>query len=329
MQITFFFRKPTPSYQSIEKLFSSVIGHLPAGSVKKHFAPYPSNGLLKRILIGFSAFKNQGQINHITGDIHFIALFLKKKKTILTIHDIGSIKSGNFIKRFIIKLFWFGLPMKLVKYITVISEFTKLELINNFKINPNKLIVINNCIPDIYQYSPKSDIAGKPRILQIGTKSNKNLDRLIMAIENLDCKLIIVGKLSVKQLNNLKQSKIDYESYFNIPEEKMLDLFIECDMLAYISTYEGFGMPVIEANAVGRPVLASNIEPVNSVAHNAALLVNPYQIDKIRDGILKVLSDKVFVEELVKNGLENASNYRSAKIAKEYMAVYQKILESK
>lgn len=329
MQVTFFFRKPSPSYQSIEKLFSSVIEQLPQNSVKKHFAPYHSKGFIKRILIGFDARKNQGQINHITGDIHFVAMFLKKKKTILTIHDIGSMKSGNYLKRIIIRLFWFGLPMKFVEYITVISEFTKLELLNNFNLNPNKLIVINNCIPDIYQYSPKLNVAQKPKILQIGTKSNKNLERLIMAIENIDCKLIIIGKLNANQLNNLEQSKIDFENYFNIPEEKMLDLFIECDMLAYISTYEGFGMPVIEANAVGRPVLASNIEPINSVAGNAALLVNPYNIEEIKKGVLTLLNDNKLVNGLVKNGLWNASKYRSAEIAKEYMAVYQKILEIK
>jgi len=329
MQITFFFRKSSPSYHSIEKLFSAVIKNLPTEQIIQHFSPYQSKGLLRRLLIGLNARKFQGEINHITGDIHFIALFLKKNKTILTIHDIGIIKQGNFLKRFIIKFFWFSLPIKLVKYVTVISEFTKREILSNFNVKEEKIIVINNCIPDTYKYFPKIGLSKKPIILQIGTKENKNIDRIIQAIENINCKLIIVGKLNELQLSNLKQYNIDYENHFNISEQAMSNLFIKCDILAYVSTYEGFGVPVVEANAVGRPVLASAIEPIKSIAGNAALMINPYQVEEIRNGIIKLLTDKPLYTTLIANGLENAVKYRSEIIAKEYMAVYQKLMESK
>jgi len=329
MQITFFFRKSSPSYHSIEKLFSAIISNLPTKQVIQHFSPYQSKGLLRRLLIGLDARKFQGEINHITGDIHFIALFLKKNKTILTIHDIGIIKQGNLLKRFIIKFFWFSLPIKQVKYVTVISEFTKREILSNFNVKEEKIIVINNCIPDTYKYFPKIGLSKKPHILQIGTKENKNIVRLIQAIENIDCNLIIVGKINELQLSSLKQYNIDYENHFNISEQAMSDLFIKCDILAYISTYEGFGVPVVEANAVGRAVLASAIEPIKSVAGNAALMVDPYQVEEIRTGIIKLLTDKTLCASLIENGLENARRYRSEIIAKEYMDVYQKLMESK
>ncbi len=329
MQITFFFRKPSPSYHSIEKLFSAIIEDLPLGLAIQHFSPYQSKGLWKRILIGLDAQKFQGTINHITGDIHFIALFLPKKKTILTIHDIGIIKQGNFLKRFIIKLLWFKIPIWRVKMVTVISEFTKQELIKHLNINQAKITVIHNCIPNIYQFSPENEPEEKPVILQIGTKENKNLERLVKAIENMECKLIIVGILSDSQIDTLKTYKIDYENHFNISAKGMLSLYKKCDLLAYISTYEGFGMPVVEANAVGRPVLASNVEPMKSVAANAALLVDPYNVQEIRNQIKKLLTDKHLRDDLIKNGLENAKKYRSAEIAKEYLTIYQKMLERK
>lgn len=329
MQIAFFFRKPSPDYHSIEKLFFSVMEHLPEGSFKKHTAPFASKGLWKRILIGLNARKLQSDINHITGDIHFIAMFLKKKKTILTIHDIGHIKKGNIIKRKVLKYLWFTLPIKCVKLVTVISEFTKQELVEYIKIKEDKIIVINNCIPDIYKFNCFNFIVQKPVILQIGTKSNKNLERLVVAIEGLDCKLIIVGKLSENQLKLLHESKIDFKNHFNIPENEMLQLFINCNLLAYVSTYEGFGMPLIEANAVGRPVLASDIEPIKSVAADAALLVNPYNTGEIKEGINKLLNDKDLCQRLIESGLKNAAKYTAESVSKQYLAVYQKMMAEK
>jgi len=327
MRITYFFRKPSPNYHSIEKLFEAIIGNFASEMVYKHQATHISKGFINRVLIGLSARKNQGDINHITGDIHFIALFLAKNKSILTIHDIGIIKLGNFLKRYIIKLFWFSLPIKCVKYVTTISEFTKQELMSSFNIQDEKITVINNCIPDIYKYTPKTKTNSKPIILQIGTKANKNLENLIFSIEDIDCKLVIIGELSINQLEILKQHQIDFENHFNIEEEQMLQHFINCDILAYISTYEGFGMPVIEANAVGRPVLASDIEPIKTVASNAALLVNPNNVIEIRDGINKLLSNKELCSQLIENGLENAKKYLSTEISKQYMSLYKKMIE--
>jgi glycosyltransferase involved in cell wall biosynthesis len=97
-------------------------------------------------------------------------------------------------------------------------------------------------------------------------------------------------------------------------------------LLAYVSIYEGFGMPLIEANAVGRPVLASDIEPIKSVAANAALLVNPYNTGEIREGIVRLLNDKDLCHRLIENGLKNAAKYTAESVSKQYLAVYQKMM---
>jgi glycosyltransferase involved in cell wall biosynthesis len=325
MQITYFFRKPSPVYHSIEKLFSTIIQNLTKSNVNTHFAKYSSKGLINRILIAWDAKKNQGEINHITGDIHFIALLLKRNRTILTIHDLGSIKTGNCIRRFIIKFFWFDIPVKLVRKVTLISEFTRNELLAKCKVNADKVIVIPNCYNDIYKFEGVMAKNAKPFILQIGTKPNKNLDRLIFALKGIECKLLIVGKLIENQLGLLKENNIDYNSYLNLSQNEMLELYKHCDFLTYISTYEGFGLPVIEANAVGRPVLASNLEPIKTVAGNAALLINPYDIMDIRNGIIKLIEDYDFCQELIENGIKNAEKYHPQKIAKMYMDVYESI----
>jgi glycosyltransferase involved in cell wall biosynthesis len=325
MRISYFFRKKSSVYHSIENLFHAIIDKVEGYETIKHEAIWESKGFFNRFKIGLKFRKQQADINHITGDIHFVALFLKKKKTILTIHDIGSAKYGSTIKRSLIKFFWFSLPLRRVKFVTVISEFTKQELLKNFKIKQNKVFVINNCISDDYKYFPKDSLSLKPVILQIGTKANKNLGRVINALEGVDCKLLIIGKLSDSQTALLKLKNIDYESFYNLSKEEVLKKYIESDILLFASTYEGFGMPIIEANAVGRPVITSSLEPMKSVAADSALLVNPFSEEEIKDAILKLLNDEKLRSELIEKGLENAKKYRAEYIAKQYMEVYDKI----
>lgn len=327
MRISYFFRKQSPVYHSIENLFHAIIDKVEGYETIIHEAKWLSNGIFNRLKIGFNFRQRQSDINHITGDIHFIAPFLKKRKTILTIHDIGSSKYGNFLKRSIIRFFWFSLPLRSVRYITVISEFTKQELLKNFKIKASKVFVINNCIPDEYKYLPKKELSEKPVILHIGTKANKNLGRVINVLKDINCQLIIIGKLSDSQLTLLKEKAIDYKNYYSLAKEEMFQKYVESDILLFVSTYEGFGMPIIEANAVGRPVITSSIEPMKcvGVGGDAALHVNPFSEEDIKNGVIRLLSDEDLREELVKKGIENAKKYRAEYIAKQYMEVYDKI----
>ncbi len=329
MNLSLFYRHPAPEYHSIEQLFDTISNNYPdLVKVKKVYAQHKSKGFINRVLIGIHARKNQSDINHITGDIHFIAPFLKKDKTILTIHDIGSIKLGNFLKKWILKLFWFTIPAKSVAYVTVISEFTKNELLDYIKIDPAKVVVIPNCISSIYQYTDKEFSTKKPVILQIGTKENKNLFRLIKAIKVISCKLVIVGKLNEGQTIFLHENNIDFENYFNIDENKLLGLYNESDIVSFISTYEGFGLPILEANAVGRVVLSSNIEPMNTVASDAAYKVNPFNVDEIKKGIQTLINDNDLRKKLILSGRENVKKYKPQQIAIQYYNLYNKVSQN-
>jgi glycosyltransferase involved in cell wall biosynthesis len=150
-----------------------------------------------------------------------------------------------------------------------------------------------------------------------------------MAIKQIDCKLLIVGKLIGEQIELLKENQTDFENYVNLSESTMFELYQRCDILMYVSSYEGFGMPVIEANVVGRPVIASNIEPINSVAGNAALLVDPYNTDEIKKAISFLLQDMDYCRQLVENGFENAKKYHPALIARKYMDIYEEMVREK
>jgi len=326
MKVTYFFRKQSPQFHSIEELFFNIQKNLHENiDYKNYFAKYKSKGFFRRLIISFQSAFNQTDINHITGDIHFVSYFLKKKKTILTIHDIAPIKRGNVLKRKIIKLFWFTLAIKRVNYITVISEFTKNELLEHLKINPQKIVVIPNCVSSEIKFSEKEFNTNCPTILQIGTKENKNIIRLAAALININCKLIIIGKVNTEQKIILNKCNIQYENFYNIDYMQIIKFYESCDIVSCVSTYEGFGVPILEANATGRVIITSNLSPMQEVANNSALLVNPYNTDEIRNGILELINNSELRKNLISNGLENIKKYQANEIAKLYANLYNKI----
>lgn len=85
-------------------------------------------------------------------------------------------------------------------------------------------------------------------------------------------------------------------------------------------------MPIIEAQAIGRPVVTSNLSPMCDIAKNSALLVDPYDVSSIRAGIERVITDSSFRSTLVQRGLENASRFSAPQITEQYLALYHNLL---
>ena len=166
--------------------------------------------------------RERGEVNHITGDIHYAAL-ATGKRTVLTVHDAYSLLKGNRFKRLLFKLLWFWLPALIVKRITTISVKSKKELIRIAPFARKKITVIPNPYnPKLLEGDPLLEKGlitntAKPIVLHLGTKANKNLERTIRAMEGLPYKLYIIGQLTEEQANRLAKHKIDFRSYFNLP----------------------------------------------------------------------------------------------------------------
>lgn len=327
MRVVFFQRKPRPNKNfSLEILFDQIRENLSKDiNWKIEIAKYYSNGLFKRVYIAIEAIFKQGDVNHVTGDIGFVALFLKKRKTILTILDTGILNQSSLITRKIIQLIWVQLPIKRVAYVTTISNASKKELLKYVNVDEKKVRVIYIPVSKGMEFSLKTFNTATPVILQIGTKKNKNLIRLAQALNGISCKLEIVGELNQEQLLALADSKIDFNNAVNISNEELKEKYQQADMLAFVSTYEGFGMPIVEAQLIGRPVITSNLLSMPEVAGDGAVLVNPYNIEDIRNGILKIINDKEYREQLVSNGRVNAERFLVKKIANQYTDLYKEV----
>ena len=93
----------------------------------------------------------------------------------------------------------------------------------------------------------------------------------------------------------------------------------------FASTYEGFGVPIIEAQAMGRVVITSNIEPMNKVAGNGAIIVDPYDVNSIKEAVLRIIDNVELRNDIILKGLKNASKYSSESIASKYLKLYKKV----
>lgn len=328
MEINFFERNPTEGQISIEKLFSVIKKELGKKNVtyKSFVNPYPFSKFFKALAY-FK--KNQGDINHITGDIHWVSLVLNSNNTILTVHDLSGYYQYSGSKKFLYYLLWIYLPLKKLKYITVISEKTKQEIIRFLPSVAHKIKVVPNCITiDILPLELKS-ITDKAKILIVGTRSNKNIERVFEACKGLDVKLTIVGKLNDPQIDILGKNHLDYINLVHISDKELTKLYDENDVLCFPSTYEGFGLPILEAQARNCAVITSDISPLNEVAGEGALLINPHNTEDIRKSIIKVISNKEIRKDLISKGHENVKKYTPELVVNQYIELYKKILAEK
>ena len=333
IKVTHFQRRPrlTGNY-SVESYFNSVRNALPQNIISTvAVSKYESSGIFKRLYNCAEAIFRQGDVNHITGDIHYINYFLQRKKNLLTVLDCGQLKFLTGLKFKIFLFFWFTLPAKRSNYITTISTATKEDLLRYIQFDPEKIKVIPVCISPAFKRFDKPFNKSKPRILQVGTAPNKNIERLLSALHGIPCELVIIGPVSAgmqKLAENNGVELILFEK--KMSEEEVIAQYQMADIITLISTLEGFGMPIVEANTVGRVVITGNITSMPEVGGEAAHYADPFSVESMALGFKKIIADEAYREKLIENGYENCKRFSIESIAVLYADLYTDIFnESK
>jgi glycosyltransferase involved in cell wall biosynthesis len=250
------------------------------------------------------------------------------KNKIITIYDAAPfvIKGeSKLIGRTFWKISVYFAKISAKAFITI-SEFSKKELIDKLKINRKKIFIVNvgtNKQEEIQIADQKNilknyQLTEKKYLLSIGNaRQRKNLNTLIAAFliiakQEPKLKLVIVGKMdeammTLKNNTSKKGDNIIFTGF--IGEKTKQSLIISATSLVFPSLYEGFGIPILEAQSLSTPVICSDIPAFREVAQDSALFFPPHNIQNLIEVVKKLLNDPQLAEKLALKGRVNMQRY--------------------
>ncbi len=254
-----------------------------------------------------------------------------KCKQLPVIHDINFLHNPKDVKPLTGKYYNHFFPKFAQKAtrIATVSEFSKKDISDNYKISPDKIDVVYNGINS--SFKPVSDsektktkerfTKGKDYFLFVGSLNpRKNISRLIQAFElfkkesNSELKLIIAGAEGwggseiQKQIDTLS-CKVDIIFTGRLSEEDLANVMASAFALTFVPYFEGFGIPLVEAMQSEIPIITSNVTSLPEIAGDAALFVNPYEINEIKNAMLKLINDPDLRLKLIEKGKQRKNNF--------------------
>lgn len=279
-------------------------------------------------------------IMHSPADINYFGTYLLpnakfKAPTISTIHDIillkTDVESTEVVERHKMVL---KETIKKSSAIFTVSNSSKMDLCDIFNLKPENVHIVHNGI-DICKYTDiieekkpeirnKYALPSKYIIYLGGYRKHKNIESLLYAYSMLPIRIkneisIVVTNTSNELKRLASELKIENNVCFTgfVDEEDKPYLYGMAELSYYASFYEGFGVPVLEAQASRIPVLTSNISSMPEASGGAALLVDPNSVSEIRDAILEGLENANLRSKLIEQGFINAQKYTWKESAKE------------
>lgn len=332
MKILFIHRQKDPLKPSIFRSFEPFEDYLrKENEVVDIFMPYGA-GSLSNILGNIKYVRKhriKDGINHVSGETHYAILGLLGCPSVLTIHDDYAISSSprkGFVQ-WIKKMLFITLPVKFADQVVCISPSTK-ALIDSYVKNSKTKVITHHDITADFPYTPKTFDSECPSIFHMGTAPNKNLETTLKALKGLKCKLRVLKKMTPEQIQLANNLGIDYVNRYDLTNQEVFEEYNKADIILFPSLYEGLGMPILEGQSIGRPVITTDREPMNWVAgrDGAILLNDPLDADEIRNKIMTLCQDESLRKSLLTCGRKNIERFKLPAIYKAYMDVYKKAL---
>lgn len=252
-------------------------------------------------------------------------LSLRAKTPSLTVmHDLNFEEHPEFIPLIVRRYYHYFFPRfaRRADRIATVSEYTRKDIVKRYGVEAEKIDVVYNGANE--SYKPVDEItvkntrkrytAGAPYFVFVGTiHPRKNLSNLFRAFgafkkrKESDIKLLIIGdrKWWTEDIRSSYESlehKDDVVFAGRLSTRELHHAVASALAMTYVSFFEGFGIPIVEAYYCGVPVITSNVTSMPEVAGDAALLVDPFSIDSICDAMMKIAWDKDLRMKLIKRG---------------------------
>jgi glycosyltransferase involved in cell wall biosynthesis len=257
----------------------------------------------------------------------------RHRRTVSTFHDLfvisGDYSTPEFRARFTAQA---RAAAERSDLIIAVSAFTARQVEQLLRVEPSKIRVI----PHGARPAPPQSgtIPRETIILSVGAiQRRKNIVRLIEAFEQTapEWRLVLAGSFgfdSQEALQRIERGsrKRDIQVLGYVSDSELEDLYQRASLLAFPSLDEGFGMPILDAMARGVPVLTSNISAMPEVSGDAALLVDPTDVNAIADGLRRLSSDSELRDTLIRRGLARSKEFTWEKSVESTWRVYQELM---
>jgi glycosyltransferase involved in cell wall biosynthesis len=294
-----------------------------------------------------NTFKKEG-LNIYHGLSNELPFNIKKSnvKSVVTIHDLIFVRYPHlypFIDRKIYD-YKFRKACDNADKIVAVSNTTKQDIIDFYKVEPNRIDVIYQCANDQFLQPPNEIKKNAVRqkyalparfLLYVGTvEERKNLLTILKAMRQLtnkDVPLIIVGRKTdyqKKVQDYITRHDMNTRTQFlgTIDNNELPYFYQLASVFIYPSIFEGFGIPVLEALLSGTPVITSNTSSLPEAGGTNSLLVNPTNDEEIAAGITKILNDQDFAQRMVSAGLTYAEQFHPQRTSAQLMQLYKQLL---
>ena len=240
---------------------------------------------------------------------------------VVTLHDIAVLRHPELFNRWTGAYSRLTLPriVRAARRVIAASEFTRRELLHVLDVPDEKVRVITHAVGP--PFTAEGEAAAGDYVLTVGTlEPRKNLERLVAGFRAADlngAELLVAG---MRGWGGVEVSGDRVRWLGFVPDEELARLYRGARCVAYLSPYEGFGLPLVEAMACGAPVVAANEGSAPEVTDGAAVLVDPTNPDAIAAGLSEALDRG---DELRALGLERARAFDWAEVARATAAVYR------
>ena len=292
--------------------------------------PSPNYSIREQVHVPWVLHRERPDVFHAP---HYVLPPAVRCRSLVTIHDCIHLMFPQYLPNRVAYAYarasmWSAVRRS--RRILTVSEASKRDIIHFFNVPPDKIVVVYNAIDERFRVTPSEEAVARVReryqldhgfVLYVGTiKPHKNLVRLIEAFSALRKRgfdhltLLIIGD-EISKLPALRRAVHSHKLHKHVrflghlPDDTLAILYRLAAVFVFPSLYEGFGLPPLEAMACGTPVVTSNVSSLPEVTGDAAILVDPYDVQSIADGMARVLGDPALGAELSARGIVRSREF--------------------